>query len=57
MLGAKATLDARVDLSLALTVDFYLTRVHYDLSIDDELSTVLAPRPIRPGLVAGLTFR
>jgi hypothetical protein len=50
-------LAPQVDLSVAPTLDLYLTRVRYDVRDAGTVSTLLAPWAVRPGLTLGLRLR
>lgn len=54
---ASLTLTARLRASARLFASFYPVRVHYDLDVNGEPTTVFAPYWVRPGLELSLHLR
>jgi hypothetical protein len=52
----QATLLPRVDVAVSPLADVYLAPAHYDFRSGGVVSTVLAPFPVRPGLMVGLAI-
>jgi hypothetical protein len=54
---ASVPLASRLSASARLFGSFYPVRVHYDLDVDGEPTTILAPYWVRPGLELSLHLR